>query len=196
MTNASKPLLALTAFDLMSPTVVTIPQDMSLQAAAHLLAQADVSGAPVVDVAGRCVGVLSAREFVAWAEHGGKTVRPETEGCDSFCSAWQLTTNDSLPYETVECLMTADPVTVSPLTRIGTLARMMVDARIHRVFVLDRVGRPVGVVSSTDVLAAVARAAQAHGAEAGAGEVGAEDAGAHAGAAEEHEHDTLHSRTP
>ena len=65
MTTASTPLLARTAADLMSPTVVTIPQDMSLRGAARLLAQADVSGAPVVDAAGRCVGVLSARDFVA-----------------------------------------------------------------------------------------------------------------------------------
>jgi CBS domain-containing protein len=82
--------------------------------------------------------------------------------------------------------MTADPVTVSPGTLVGTMARMMVDARIHRLIVLDQGGRPVGVVSSTDVLAAVARAARSH-----------EDANAAMSVAgEETHHDPLHSRAP
>jgi predicted transcriptional regulator len=36
---------------------------------------------------------------------------------------------------------------------------MMMDAHIHRVIVVDSENRPIGVVSSTDILAAVARAA-------------------------------------
>jgi predicted transcriptional regulator len=36
----------------------------------------------------------------------------------------------------------------------------MVDAHIHRVLVVDDQNRPCGIVTSTDVLAAVARAAQ------------------------------------
>jgi CBS-domain-containing membrane protein len=39
---------------------------------------------------------------------------------------------------------------------------MMVDAHIHRLIVLDPTGRPTGVISSIDVLAAVARAAKAN----------------------------------
>jgi predicted transcriptional regulator len=46
MTTLDKPLLELTANDLMSRNVLVISQHMSLKAAAHLLAQAEVSGAP------------------------------------------------------------------------------------------------------------------------------------------------------
>jgi len=35
---------------------------------------------------------------------------------------------------------------------------MMIDAHIHRVIVVDEQQRPVGVVSSTDILSAVAYA--------------------------------------
>jgi CBS-domain-containing membrane protein len=59
--------------------------------------------------------------------------------------------------DTVGEFMTADPVTASTDTPIRTLTRMMIDAAIHRVVVVDEAGRPVGIVSSTDVLAAVAR---------------------------------------
>jgi CBS domain-containing protein len=49
-------------------------------------------------------------------------------------------------------------VFVSPATRIGELAQRMLDAHIHRAIVVDRNQKPVGIVSTTDILAAVARA--------------------------------------
>jgi CBS-domain-containing membrane protein len=55
--------------------------------------------------------------------------------------------------------MTADPVTATPETPVGALARRMLDAHVHRLIIVDTAGRPVGIVSSTDVLAAVAREA-------------------------------------
>jgi CBS domain-containing protein len=54
--------------------------------------------------------------------------------------------------------MTADPVIVAPETPLGQLARSMLDAHIHRVIVAHADRRPLGIVTSTDVLAAVARA--------------------------------------
>ena len=51
--------------------------------------------------------------------------------------------------------MTTDVVTAPAQTRIGELARRMLDAHIHRVFILDAQGRPAGVVTATDILAAV-----------------------------------------
>src|SRR5262249_46533560 len=81
MPVSSKPFLTLTAADLMSRRVLAIPQEMSLPRAAHLLSQEQVSGAPVVDGQGRCVGVLSATDFVHWAERSGATARtsPRTQ---------------------------------------------------------------------------------------------------------------------
>jgi L-aspartate semialdehyde sulfurtransferase len=53
--------------------------------------------------------------------------------------------------------MTSDVVTTSPTAPLSELARMMTGGRIHRIPVVDERGRPVGIVSTTDVLAAVAR---------------------------------------
>jgi CBS-domain-containing membrane protein len=158
--SRTKSLLSLTAADLMSPTVLTIPECMCIQKAAHLLAQAHVSGAPVVNTEGRCIGVISAQDFVALVDQGSQPSKPKQPDC--FCSAWQIVNGDQLPEDVVGRYMTADPVTVSPGVLVGELAQMMVDAHIHRLIVLDRSSRPIGVVSSIDVLAAVARAAQAH----------------------------------
>jgi CBS-domain-containing membrane protein len=152
-----KPLLSLTAVDLMSRNLVLVPQAMSLQGAARLLSRAHVSGAPVVDANGRCVGVLSTTDFLHWVENGNARHKPD----ESVCNSWQIFGNEASPTDTVGCFMTADPVTVVPGANIGALAQMMLDARIHRVIVVDHLERPIGIVSSTDVLAALARETQA-----------------------------------
>jgi CBS-domain-containing membrane protein len=63
---------------------------------------------------------------------------------------------EKLPTDQVRGFMTANPVTTQPATSIRVLARMMIDAHIHRIIVVDEKRRPIGIVSSTDVLAALA----------------------------------------
>jgi CBS domain-containing protein len=157
MFTNQKAFFAFTAADLMSRPAQVIPENMSLQAAAHLLSQAQITGAPVVDADGRCVGVLSATDFLHWAENGYCPVASSPS--DSACSEWQMMKVESLPTDEVHRYMTADPVTVAPWTRVAELAQKMLDAHIHRVVVEDAEHRPIGVVSVMDVVAAVARAA-------------------------------------
>jgi CBS domain-containing protein len=158
MRTATQSLLSLVAADVMSTRLVTIPEEMSLQGAARLLSRSNVSGAPVVDVEGRCVGVLSANDFVSWAEKGEHSAKHAAEPSDCVYSAWQVIDTEMLPKDAVSRHMTGDPVTVTPSAPIDQVARMMVDAHIHRVIVANTERRPVGIVSSTDILAAVAYA--------------------------------------
>jgi CBS domain-containing protein len=80
MQTAAKPFLSLTAADLMSTHVMTIPHQMSLRDAARLLSRSNISGAPVVDAEGRCLGVLSSSDFVTWARTGGGSDRGRKDG--------------------------------------------------------------------------------------------------------------------
>ena len=153
--NASRqPLLTRIAADLMTGPVVLVPKQMSVPKAAQLLSQAKISGAPVVDDAGRCIGVISTTDFVSYAkdEH-----HLQTKGPHSVCS-WQILEEQTTPAEQVADYMTQDPVTAAPSARIGDLARTMIDAHIHRIVVVDQHQHPIGIVSSTDILAAVAQA--------------------------------------
>jgi CBS domain-containing protein len=195
----SKPLLALTAEDLMTREVVRVPEEMPLRDAAHLLRQARVSGAPVVDEQGRCVGVLSAADFLRWVEEEGRggeagplpacpyqvkgrllsgeeavictlaegncplqEMRLTTGGRRSavclqpgaVLSDWQQVF-ENLPPSAVRCYMTSEVVTVAPHTPLPEVARTMIDSHIHRVIVVDEERKPVGVVSSTDLLGAL-----------------------------------------
>jgi predicted transcriptional regulator len=63
----------------------------------------------------------------------------------------------TFPDDKVKNYMTRDPVVVSKRTSVAEIARIMVDALIHRVIVVDADQRPIGIVSSTDILSAVAR---------------------------------------
>jgi CBS domain-containing protein len=179
---------------------------MPLREAARRLLEKQVGGAPVVDAAGNCVGVLSATDFLRLSVKRADVTKPlspplpitcpfqvkhrirggleatcctlppgvcpiqvqqkDEEGKDLLvCSQphcvltdWQLVDVEKLPAEEVRHYMTADPVTARPETPIRDLARWMLDAHIHRIVVVDEEQRPVGIVSGTDILAAVAYA--------------------------------------
>ncbi len=156
MMTAHKSLFHLTAADIMSREVETIPQNLSLQAAASLLMHEQISGAPVIDGEGRCVGVISNTDFVRWAKNGHAAETLHDTAASEFCAEWQVLDVEALPHDEVCCYMSRDVVTVPPGVRIVGLARMMLDAHIHRIIVVDPQRRPLGIVSSTDILAALA----------------------------------------
>src|SRR5262245_43289774 len=146
----------------MSRNVVMIPREMSLQGAARMLARAGVTGAPVVDGAGRCIGVLSATDFMNWMKTEPKPEH-ESHASEAVCKPWQIP--EAVEQETgcVESCMTKDPVLAFANVKIGEMAGMMMDAHIHRIIIVDSVSqRPIGVVSSIDILAALARAHRIH----------------------------------
>src|SRR5437763_1277630 len=123
MKRIKKSFLELTADDLMSRPVLAIREDMPLPDAARLLSRAQVSGAPVIDAIGRCIGVLSASDFMRWAERGGHAdpvhcTAPAT--CD-----WEMIELEFLPKDEVRWHMTADPVTVARTAPIVDVARTM-----------------------------------------------------------------------
>jgi predicted transcriptional regulator len=145
-----KPFLQQTAEDIMSRDLVLVPQEMSLRGAARLLSRAHISGAPVVNAKGQCVGVFSTTDIAHWAEKNHHCVS------DPCFSAWQMMDVENLPSDRVAEYMTRDPVMVEPGSLITKIARKMLDARIHRVIVVAHDQTPLGIVSTTDIVAAVA----------------------------------------
>jgi CBS domain-containing protein len=126
--------------DLMKQPVVTIGMETSVQNAVVMLADDHISALPVTDVTGRMIGVVSSTDILtAEAEVGDETAR----------EALFATTP-------VRDLMTARPLTVSPDADVKEAAQQMLYADVHRLFVTagDRV---VGVISSSDIVRAVAR---------------------------------------
>jgi CBS domain-containing protein len=79
----------------------------------------------------------------------------------AFIAPWgETVVIDDASDRAIRHYMTAQPVTVTSATPIGEMAQMMIDAHIHRVLVVTDGDRACGVVSSTDILAAVAHEAR------------------------------------
>ncbi len=127
--------------DLMQTTLVTVSSDSMVSEAVISLADAHVTGLPVVDLTGRLVGVLSTSDILtALAEKGDPDAR-------------------TLFFETtlVRDLMTPRPVTISPDSDVHQAAQQMLYANVHRLFV-EEAGELVGVISQSDIVRAVANA--------------------------------------
>jgi CBS domain-containing protein len=73
---------------------------------------------------------------------------------------WQIVALENLPTHEVRNYMTPDPVMVKPDVSVRNLARRMIDAHIHRIIVVDDEDKPIGIVTSTSLLAAMAYAAE------------------------------------
>jgi CBS domain-containing protein len=94
-----------------------------------------------------------------WAE--GDSPRPQSHWKDdSLFTAWQNPELKELPHDEVRDYMTADPVTVVSDTPLARMAELMMEAHVHRLIVVDAESHPVGVVTTTDILAALIREAR------------------------------------
>ena len=103
------------------------------------MAESRVSALPVVDDAGRLLGVISKTDVLGSEE--------EAEG---------ETARAALFAETlVRDLMTSPVLTIAPEASVQEAAQQMLSRGVHRLFVTTG-ERSVGVISVTDILAAVA----------------------------------------
>ncbi len=135
--------------DVMARNVTVIPDDATMDAAAATLLKQGVSGAPVVDGRGRCMGVLSAADFLRFDECAAPPARPESGG---GVGRWEL------PWNSVQRYMSVPVHIVSPLATMMEAAQLMCVYHIHRLIVLDDREAPVGLVSTLDVVSAVVHA--------------------------------------
>ncbi len=127
--------------ELMQTTLKTIAADTTVADAVTALSAAGVSALPVLDRFGRAVGVLSTREVLK-AESGLRSPRAR----------------DQLFEETmVQEIMAPWPETIAPDADVRDAAREMAYLEVQRLFVEEH-STLVGVISQTDIVAAVATA--------------------------------------
>lgn len=125
--------------DLMQTTMVTATPETTIAEIIVSLADAHVSSVPVIDSHRKVLGVVSASDvLVAEAE------TQDPEGKARLTESTQASD-----------IMTPNVVTVEPEASIREAARLMLYADVHRLFVLSE-GRLVGVISTTDIVRAVA----------------------------------------
>jgi CBS domain-containing membrane protein len=127
--------------DIMRTDVKTVDLDATVADAIMTLADVHVSALPVTDARGQVVGVLSTTDILgALSETTGPEMRERLF--------------DDTP---VRDLMTPRSRVIGPDADLLEAAKEMLYLDVHRLFVEDE-GRLVGVISQTDIVAAVATA--------------------------------------
>ena len=138
MDPAVNRLLTLKVKDVMTREVVCVSVDQTANEVASLFEEKRISGAPVVDREGHCVGILSATDYVV----------PHQDELPDHATRVQ----------TVRDLMSSGVRSVAPEQTLLAAARMMCIKHIHRLPVLDSESRPVGLITAMDVVAALVNA--------------------------------------
>lgn len=152
-------LAAETAADLMHENPISINENATVKEAAAILIDRGISAAPVINEAGRPVGVISRSDIVLYEREKGEHLPPPAEYYGS--EEVDVATGKGVPpgfhveypdTTTVREIMTPVIYAVSPNTPAMQVVQEMLQRHVHRLFVLDESGVLVGVISSMDVL--------------------------------------------
>jgi CBS domain-containing protein len=138
--------------EIMSTTVLPLRAGTTLREAMTALEARGMSGAPVVDDTGRCVGIFSLTNVARAGNFFG--IEPPVEAREGAKGV------GSVDEETVADWMSRDVKYVAPTTSVEATARLMTRASVHRLLVIDE-GAIVGIVSSLDFVRLVGGFARA-----------------------------------
>jgi CBS domain-containing protein len=139
MTDARTQERSITVGDLMAEEPIVVRADAPLSEAAHLMDEYDISGLPVIAEAGDLLGVISETDLVRaratewlWANWTGLHVRH---------------------------LMSSPALTIHASAPVAAAAIQMERDHVHRLVVVsdDDPLMPIGVISTSDLVRAVAR---------------------------------------
>jgi CBS domain-containing protein len=155
MTTSDR-LASLHVADVMNPQVISLHAYQTMAEAAAIFIQRGISGAPVVDDQGRCVGILSAADFVR-RERSADPSQSSLSTCNQTVvrrfpnGPWVV---EDMYEDRVGVHMSTTLQTVGAHVPLAYAARIMCAQHIHRLPVLDPLGRPVGMVTALDIVAA------------------------------------------
>jgi CBS domain-containing protein len=135
--------------DIMTTDPVKVTGDTRLKEAARLMVRHRVSGLPVVDGAGKLIGIVSEGDFIR--QEAGRDRPHGVSLLDAVFGEGEL---QPVGAETVAEVMTRSVVTITPEATIGEAARVMGRRNVKRLPVVDLEGELVGIVSRADVVGA------------------------------------------
>lgn len=157
----------ITAADLMSPEVLTVPEDMTVRELAGFLIDHEITGAPVVDSDGRLTGVVSVVDIADMAA----SVEDEDESAEGredvgrigfFARAFRdvLSAGERKELDVfsgddgevrVGEIMNPDVYSVPEDASVSEVASTLLNHHVHRVVVIEE-GRVLGIITTSDLL--------------------------------------------
>src|SRR5215467_7725213 len=138
-----------TVRDVMSALPVSVSKTASFREIVAKLRECRVSAFPVLDADGKVIGVVSEADLLV-----------KEAMADEPNVVWGLlagivhhAARAKAGGVTAADLMTSPAVTIGPGETVERAARLMYDRKVKRLPVVDQAGRPIGIISRTDVLA-------------------------------------------
>jgi CBS domain-containing protein len=142
--------------DLMTENVVTVGRDDLLHDAIRKMEIELMSALPVVDSAGKVCGILSNSDLVQLTYN----LQCDVATLSAVPNLVRKTMTDMIAEDNcdtkVSAAMTSTVETISSSATITDAAQSMIGNAIHHLPVVDDSGVPIGIVSTLDIVRAVA----------------------------------------
>jgi CBS domain-containing protein len=145
--------------DVMTTEVVMVRPETPVSEVARLMVEHDISGVPVVDEEGSVIGVITELDLVlrntrlhlpTFIQILDAQIYLETPG------RYQQRLRHMLGTQAQD-IMTSPAVTIGPDAELEEVADLMVHRRVNPVPVVDVHGRPVGIISRSDIVRLMAQ---------------------------------------
>jgi CBS domain-containing protein len=130
----------------MTTSVVAVRKGASFREMADMLRARRISAFPVVDDAGRVIGVVSEGDLLV-------KEAVQADGTSVLAALRHLKEDDKATGITAGDLMTQPAITIGPEASVAVAARLMYDRRVKRLPVVNPAGKLLGIVSRVDILA-------------------------------------------
>jgi CBS domain-containing protein len=146
------------AHQIMTRPVVTVTPETTIVEAANIMLQRHVSGLPVVDAAGKLVGIVSEGDFIRRSEIG--TQRKRGRWLKLILGPGKAATDFVHEHGTrIAEIMVTEPLTISEDTELEEIVELMEKNNVKRLPVMQG-DKIVGIVSRANLLQAVASLAR------------------------------------
>lgn len=160
--RSSMKLMAETAADLMSPNPISIRDNASVQEAIACLTDRAITAVPVIDKAGRAVGVVSRSDLLIHERERSEI--PSTSEEYKEANALHYEERKKMPKgfhehvvdpTRVVDIMTPAVFCVHPESSARVVVEQMLGFKVHRLFVVDKEGTLIGTISAHDILSSL-----------------------------------------
>jgi CBS domain-containing protein len=147
-----------TVREYMDDDPATVTPDTSAEDVARLLGTHELHGVPVVNEAGRCVGMVTENDLVMADEEGDLHIPHYIELFGGLVFLESVRGFERRLKKAVAAtardMMTADPTTIGPDEDVHAAAKVISESGHNRLPVVEH-GRLVGVITRADVLRAL-----------------------------------------
>lgn len=137
----------------MTADVVCVSPDLAVEALTAMILERNISGAPVVDAAGRPVGVVSKTDLIREQQAAGDD--QETERLVTRRQGFESGPGfhaERITRATVGEIMMPIAFTLPETASVSRAAALMALEGVHRVPVISEEGKVVGILSAMDIL--------------------------------------------